>query len=374
MTIAGRPYRRHRQITVVSLLLLVLSMTFGPTPSSAAGAEWWVPTARPAPDSQINVTGAPFTGTDSAGDVRGFVDAHNHLFSNEAFGGRLICGKVFSEAGVADALKDCPEHYPDGTLAIFDYITHGGDGRHDPVGWPTFKDWPAVRLDDPSGELLRLGGARLARRTARPGQRPRHQRHDLLGLPLQGPQLRRDDVDPPPGEADVRPPGVHRQAVRRHGQGLVPDRHRQRAGPPGHRAGQARGHPGRGDLRAVRLQADPGHRAVQQGRHRRRARRAVRAGCAQHVPVPQVRQRAVRRPLRRARTRYGHQRRAVPVDRYLLADREVHGSAEGQPHRPGGVGGREGPRRAAPRSPPTTRTPSATSAGSPTSASTPYAA
>jgi microsomal dipeptidase-like Zn-dependent dipeptidase len=143
VTIAGRPYRRHRQITVVSLLLLVLSMTFGPTPSSAAGAEWWVPTARPAPDSQINVTGAPFTGTDSAGDVRGFVDAHNHLFSNEAFGGRLICGKVFSEAGVADALKDCPEHYPDGTLAIFDYITHGGDGRHDPVGWPTFKDWPA---------------------------------------------------------------------------------------------------------------------------------------------------------------------------------------------------------------------------------------
>lgn len=143
MTIAGRPYRRHRQITVVSLLLLVLSMTFGPTPSSAAGTEWWVPTARPAPDSQINVTGAPFTGTDSAGDVRGFVDAHNHLFSNEAFGGRLICGKVFSEAGVADALKDCPEHYPDGTLAIFDYITHGGDGRHDPVGWPTFKDWPA---------------------------------------------------------------------------------------------------------------------------------------------------------------------------------------------------------------------------------------
>ncbi|GKQ41507.1 hypothetical protein ALMP_80220 [Streptomyces sp. A012304] len=125
------------------MLLLFLATALGPTPSSAAGADWWTPTARPAPDSQINVTGEPFTGTNAAGEVRGFVDAHNHLFSNEAFGGRLICGKPFSEAGIADALKDCPEHYPDGTLAIFDYITHGGDGRHDPVGWPTFKDWPA---------------------------------------------------------------------------------------------------------------------------------------------------------------------------------------------------------------------------------------
>ncbi|MFJ9716899.1 discoidin domain-containing protein [Streptomyces sp. NPDC101213] len=143
MTRTGRPYRRHRQLTVVSLLLLVLSLTFGPTPSSAAGADWWDPTARPAPDSGIGVTGEPFTGTNARGEVRGFVDAHDHLFANEAFGGRLICGKVFSEAGVADALKDCPEHYPDGSLAVFDYITRGGDGRHDPVGWPTFEDWPA---------------------------------------------------------------------------------------------------------------------------------------------------------------------------------------------------------------------------------------
>jgi microsomal dipeptidase-like Zn-dependent dipeptidase len=139
----GRPYRRRRDVTLVSLLLLVLAALLGPTPSSAAGSDWWTPTARPNPDSQIGVTGEPFTGTDSAGRVRGFVDAHNHLLSNEAFGGRLICGKVFSEAGIADALKDCPEHYPDGTLAVFDYITHGGDGKHDPVGWPTFKDWPA---------------------------------------------------------------------------------------------------------------------------------------------------------------------------------------------------------------------------------------
>lgn len=143
MTPTGRPHRGRKNVTMLSLMLLVLTMALGPTPSSAAGGDWWIPAARPAPDVRIDVTGEPFTGTNPAGEVRGFVDAHNHLFGNEAFGGRLICGKVFSEAGVADALKDCPEHYPDGTLALFDYITHGGDGTHDPVGWPTFEDWPA---------------------------------------------------------------------------------------------------------------------------------------------------------------------------------------------------------------------------------------
>ncbi|MFI9822531.1 discoidin domain-containing protein [Streptomyces sp. NPDC052013] len=143
MTIARLPYRRRRSVAVVSLLLLVLAAALGPTPSSAAGGGWWEPDARPAPDSQIGVSGEPFRGTGAGGEVRGFVDAHNHIMSNEAFGGRLICGKAFSAKGIADALKDCPEHYPDGSLAIFDFITGGGDGKHDPVGWPTFKDWPA---------------------------------------------------------------------------------------------------------------------------------------------------------------------------------------------------------------------------------------
>ncbi|WP_307530917.1 galactose-binding domain-containing protein [Streptomyces umbrinus] len=143
MTMTQQPHHRRRPITVLSLLLLVMAVTLGPTPSSAAGTDWWNPVARPAPDSQIGVTGEPFKGTNSQGEVRGFVDAHNHIMANEGFGGRLICGKPFSDAGVAAALKDCPEHYPDGSLAIFDFITNGGDGKHDPDGWPTFKDWPA---------------------------------------------------------------------------------------------------------------------------------------------------------------------------------------------------------------------------------------
>ncbi|MFF9481624.1 discoidin domain-containing protein [Streptomyces sp. NPDC014733] len=142
MTLAHPPHRGRRSLSAVLLLCTAMALMLGPVPSSAAEPHWWDPTARPTPDAQINVTGEPFKGTDSRGNVRGFVDAHDHIMSNEGFGGRLICGKPFSEQGVADALKDCPEHYPDGSLAIFDMITKG-DGKHDPNGWPTFKDWPA---------------------------------------------------------------------------------------------------------------------------------------------------------------------------------------------------------------------------------------
>ncbi|CAM5268704.1 hypothetical protein SGRIM128S_01012 [Streptomyces griseomycini] len=90
------------------------------------------------------------------------------------------------------------------------------------------------------------------------------------------------------------------------------------------------------------MQADPGRPAVRQGRHRRRPGRVVRAGRAQHVPVPQVRQRAVRGPLRRGRARHRDQRRAVPVDRHLLEDGAVHRPPARQPRRPGRrAGGRE---------------------------------
>ncbi|MER5503378.1 discoidin domain-containing protein [Streptomyces sp. NPDC002561] len=143
MTTVQPLHHRLRSLAVVSLLLTVMALVLSPRPSSAAEPGWWDPVARPSPDSQIGVTGEPFKGTDAQGRVRGFADVHDHIMSNEGFGGRLICGKPFSEQGVTDALKDCPEHYPDGSLAIFDMITKGGDGKHDPDGWPTFKDWPA---------------------------------------------------------------------------------------------------------------------------------------------------------------------------------------------------------------------------------------
>lgn len=140
----------HRSVyrvgfAIVSALLAALALlgtgaSVGSTAAPEAG--WWVPTNRPAPDSQINATGAPFTGTDANGKVRGFLEAHNHVFSNEGFGGKMICGKVFDPAGIAEALKDCSEHYPNGEGAIFEHLTGGDKGTHDPVGYPTFKFWP----------------------------------------------------------------------------------------------------------------------------------------------------------------------------------------------------------------------------------------
>ncbi|MFB6890988.1 discoidin domain-containing protein [Kitasatospora sp. NPDC056327] len=138
-----RPPRALRRLPLLAALFALVAAVLAAPARGADGTGWWDPVARPAPDAAIGVTGAPFTGTDPQGRVRGFVDAHDHIMSGEAFGGRLICGRAFSEAGVADALKDCPEHYPDGSLAVFDMLTNGGDGRHDPVGWPTFADWPA---------------------------------------------------------------------------------------------------------------------------------------------------------------------------------------------------------------------------------------
>ncbi|MFI8961685.1 discoidin domain-containing protein [Streptomyces sp. NPDC053493] len=133
------------RLALASLFIALATVVFGagPVPAADTGGSWWEPTARPSTDSQINVTGAPFKGTDAQGKVRGFVDAHNHLMSNEGFGGRMICGQTFAEGGAAEALKDCPEHYPDGSGALFEHLTGGDDGHHDPVGWPTFKDWPA---------------------------------------------------------------------------------------------------------------------------------------------------------------------------------------------------------------------------------------
>lgn len=133
--------RRARAVLITFVAAATMLLTGAG--SGAAGSDpWWEPTHRPTPDSEVNVTGAPFTGTDENGDVRGFLEAHNHVFSNEGFGGKMICGKVFDPAGIAEALKDCPEHYPNGAGAIFEHLTGGDDGTHDPVGYPTFHHWP----------------------------------------------------------------------------------------------------------------------------------------------------------------------------------------------------------------------------------------
>ncbi|MBX6767449.1 MAG: Coagulation factor 5/8 type domain-containing protein, partial [Actinomadura rubrobrunea] len=95
--------------------------------------------------SGVNATGTPFRGTTPDGQVRGYVDLHSHLMSFEGFGGNVLCGKSFDPEGIDKALRDCPDHGPNGTLAWFENFVSKGSllGTHDTTGWPTFKDWPS---------------------------------------------------------------------------------------------------------------------------------------------------------------------------------------------------------------------------------------
>ena len=98
------------------------------------------------PDVSVNVSGAAFGGKTSYQEVRGYVDAHTHGMAFEFLGGNVHCGKPWHKYGVAYALKDCPDHSVlNGSGAILENFMRNGVpvGTHDPIGWPTFKDWPA---------------------------------------------------------------------------------------------------------------------------------------------------------------------------------------------------------------------------------------
>jgi microsomal dipeptidase-like Zn-dependent dipeptidase len=76
--------------------------------------------------------------------VQGFLDAHVHVTAYEFLGGRFHCGRPWSRYGVMDALKDCPDHAPDGQLAIAENLLSYGKptGTHSTDGWPNFDGWP----------------------------------------------------------------------------------------------------------------------------------------------------------------------------------------------------------------------------------------
>ncbi len=96
------------------------------------------------PEIGLNATGAPSTGATPYAEVRGTIDGHNHVTAYEFLGGDAHCGEPWSRYGVAAALVDCPDHQPNGAGAVLENVLYGNPVRtHDPVGWPTFKDWPA---------------------------------------------------------------------------------------------------------------------------------------------------------------------------------------------------------------------------------------
>jgi hypothetical protein len=96
------------------------------------------------PEVEVNAVGEPTTGSPSYGETSGLVDAHMHMMAFEFLGGAAHCGKPWHRYGAPYALRDCPDHYPNGGGAVLENALSGGSRTtHDPVGWPTFKDWPA---------------------------------------------------------------------------------------------------------------------------------------------------------------------------------------------------------------------------------------
>ena len=95
------------------------------------------------PEITTNISGRTFAGISPYQEVRGTTDAHTHGMAFEFLGGDTHCGRPWSPFGVTVALVDCPDHrLTNGKGAILeDFLS--GTTSHDPVGWPTFKDWPA---------------------------------------------------------------------------------------------------------------------------------------------------------------------------------------------------------------------------------------
>ncbi|GAB2778121.1 hypothetical protein GCM10027020_34530 [Nocardioides salsibiostraticola] len=95
------------------------------------------------PEAGVNIEGDPHAGITSFQEVRGFTDTHTHGMAYEFLGGRAHCGKPWDRYGVQFALVDCPDHSATGGKGAALESVLSGEPSHDPVGWPTFKDWPA---------------------------------------------------------------------------------------------------------------------------------------------------------------------------------------------------------------------------------------
>ena len=95
------------------------------------------------PESQIGITGRPHAGVTPYQEVRGYVDAHTHGMAFEFLGGDVHCGRPWHRYGAPYALVDCPDHTATNGYGAAVEAFLSGRPHHDPVGWPTFKDWPA---------------------------------------------------------------------------------------------------------------------------------------------------------------------------------------------------------------------------------------
>jgi hypothetical protein len=126
--------RRYAFSNATGRLHLGSTGTFRPTRATGCAAY---------PESQIDVSGAPHAGVTPFQEVRGYVDAHTHGMAFEFLGGDAHCGKPWDAFGAPYALVDCPDHSTSGGYGGVLESVLSGEPHHDPIGWPTFKDWPA---------------------------------------------------------------------------------------------------------------------------------------------------------------------------------------------------------------------------------------
>ena len=96
------------------------------------------------PEVQVNASGGPAKGSPAYGEVAGFAEGHMHGMAYEFLGGKAHCGRPWHRYGAPYALRDCADHEAaDGCAAVLENVLYKEYARcHDPVGWPTFKDWP----------------------------------------------------------------------------------------------------------------------------------------------------------------------------------------------------------------------------------------
>jgi microsomal dipeptidase-like Zn-dependent dipeptidase len=97
------------------------------------------------PEVEVDAKGKPTTGSPLYGEATGLVDGHMHGMAYEFLGGKAHCGEPWDRFGAPYALRDCPDHeVGGGCAAVLENVLYGNPARcHDPVGWPTFNDWPA---------------------------------------------------------------------------------------------------------------------------------------------------------------------------------------------------------------------------------------
>ena len=291
------------------------------TPRRARGCPTFV-------EAQVNVRGRPHAGITPFQEVRGYVDAHTHGMAFEFLGGSVHCGKPWDKYGPEYALVDCPDHTLTGGAGAALETALGGKPAHDPVGWPTFKDWPAPESLTHEGTYYKW-----LERSWRGGQRIfvnlLVENNKLCELyPLKKNSC--DDMD-----------SLRLQAKRMY---ELQDYIDAQSGGPGQgwyrivkSPWQARQVINAGKLAVVmgietsvpfgctfkRLPTGDVNR-VRPGRHRPSARRDARARRAPDGAGQQVRQRPVRDRRRQRHHRGGGQRGQLPRDRLVLGHAALH--------------------------------------------------